>query len=324
VIAAALAGEPSGLRGRAGLADVADVALPALALAAICYPFAIALLFGNLDAWFPLAYGAVLLATSGRSGRWVWPGGVLLGIATIAKLHPGALLAWLAFRGAREWGARRHGHQPSAPVEGVATGEPRQTAEAHSGAPAAWATLAIALGAMGLITGASLVIGGLGPWADYLALLRSGSGAAFASGLNIGPASQIALVMGDPALAPRLAAVVAGLALGLVVLAAVAIRSTPASFAVAAVASLTISPITWFHYPVAVMPVAVAAWVLARGTPGAVRTAWLLVGAVVIAALSISAPVAVWVAVAMVVLAVALVSADDGRPRAGTTYTDRP
>ena len=83
--------------GRRSAWDVVDVVLPALALAPFIYPFAIALLFGNVDAWFPLAYGArpaggprrvAPLARSAAASPSASP--------PLAKLYPGLLLGWLA------------------------------------------------------------------------------------------------------------------------------------------------------------------------------------------------------------------------------------
>jgi hypothetical protein len=75
------------------------------------------------------------------------------------------------------------------------------------------------------------------------------------------------------------------------------------SLAVATSASLIVTPITWFHYPVALLPFAAAAWLQARDSRRAARTAALLVAALFVAGLSISEPVAVWLAVALVLVA---------------------
>ena len=45
------------------------MAVRAIAVAPLVLPFAIAVLFGNLDAWYPLAYGALLLAALPGSTR---------------------------------------------------------------------------------------------------------------------------------------------------------------------------------------------------------------------------------------------------------------
>jgi hypothetical protein len=270
----------------AGRGPALDVLAPVLGLAPYVYPFAIALLFGNLDALFPFAYGAVLLAILARSAGWPLAGGIAIGLVTLAKLHPGGLLVWLVVRGVRER---------------------RSTAQGSSspGSPS-WTTLAWAVGSIAVVGVVSLVVWGTGPWADYLSLLRAGTGAAFSSSLNIGPASQLALLLGDPGAAPRLAPVVSAVALTVTAVVAYAVRSTLLSFAFAAAASLVISPITWFHYPVAMLPVAVAAWVAARTQRAAVPVALLLLTALVVAAAAIAAPVLVWLAVGLVIVAAAI------------------
>jgi len=279
-----------------------DVVLPALALAPFVYPFAIALLFGNVDAWFPLAYGAVLLGATGGLGAgrnpgatgglestsgWRLGGGIAIGLVSLAKLHPAAILGWLAIRGLAD--RRRDGRA------GAASGSGRVAA--------AWATLGVALATMAVVTAVSVLIWGTGPWAEYVDVLRAGTGADLVSWLNVGPASQLALLSGDSGLAVRLVPLVTVGALAATAAAAWLLRSGTLSLAVAAAVSLVVSPITWFHYPVALLPFAAAAWVQARGTAGASRTAGLLIGALVVAALSISEPVAVWLAVALVLAA---------------------
>ena len=64
-----------------------------------------------------------------------------------------------------------------------------------------------------VVCAVSLAIGGVAPWTAYLDVLRAGTAADFVSRLNIGPASQLALAAGDPALAVRIAPVVTGAAL---------------------------------------------------------------------------------------------------------------
>src|SRR4029079_12775777 len=81
------------------------MAVRAVAVAPLVLPFAIAVLFGNLDAWYPLAYGAFLLAALPGSTRRVQAGaGVAVAIISIAKLHPAPLLLWIALRAWREHG----------------------------------------------------------------------------------------------------------------------------------------------------------------------------------------------------------------------------
>jgi hypothetical protein len=257
-----------------------DAVLPALALAPFVYPFAIALLFGNLDAWFPLAYGGALLAVTAGTNGWRTGGGMAIGLVSLAKLHPAAVLGWLAIRGLRY--RPRDGGPPAAAV---------------------WATLGVALASIAIVTATSVLIWGTGPWMEYVDVLRAGTAVDFVSRLNVGPASQVALLTGDTDLALRVAPAVAAAALAATAVAAWLVKSTTLSLAIASAASLVVSPITWFHYPVALLPFAAAAWVQARGTAHAGRTGGLLIAAMVVAALSISEPVAVWLAVALVVLA---------------------
>ncbi|MHB8400177.1 MAG: glycosyltransferase 87 family protein [Candidatus Limnocylindrales bacterium] len=307
LVGGSLVGGSLGRRGRD--ARPLDLILPTLALAPFVYPFAIALLFGNLDAWFPFAYGAVLVAVArtdgargqsdGDRGRWGIVAGVALGLATLAKLYPGALLGWLAIRGVRAWIGSRYA--------------------TRRGLPAEWAVLGVAVVTIAVVAGVSVAVGGIGPWEDYVGVLRGGVTAQLAGALNIGPASQLALLDGAPSLAAHLAPVVGGAALLVIALAAWFLRRVSLSLAIAAIASLVVSPITWFHYPVAILPFAVAAWagassavglssaVGARGSgAGLGIVAGLLMAALVVAGASIAAPVAVWIAVALVLVALAI------------------
>jgi hypothetical protein len=290
VVRSLAAGAPAG-----SAWDVVDVVLPALALAPFIYPFAIALLFGNVDAWFPFAYGALLLTVVSGSRGWRVVGGIALGLAALAKLYPGLLLGWLAIRGLLRW-----------------------IRDGRTGMPADWLTLGVALVTDLAIVGVSVVGGGLDPWRDYIGVLRSGAGADFVSTLNVGTASQLALLLGDPSVAARIAPFVAIAAIVLTVAVAWRIRSAVSSLAVAAILSLVLSPITWFHYPVALLPFAAWAWVVVRHGNGHVTVAALLAGAIVLAAAAIVAPVVVWVAVALVLVAVlraaALASVTPARP----------
>jgi hypothetical protein len=275
--------------------DVVDVVLPAVALAPFIYPFAIALLFGNVDAWFPFAYGALLLAVVGGSRRWRVIGGVALGLAALAKLYPGLLLGWLAVRGLLHW-----------------------IRDGRTSLPADWLTLGVAAVTNLAIVGLSIAAGGLGPWRDYVGVLRAGAGADFVSTLNVGPASQLALLLGDPSVATRAAPFIALAAILLTVAVAWRIRSVASSLAGAAILSLLLSPITWFHYPVALLPFAAWAWVVVRHGNGRLIVAGLLAGGIVLSGAAIAAPLVVWFAVALVLLAVlrasALASITPARP----------
>jgi hypothetical protein len=268
----------------AGLAVVAhrlgrmgrNVTLPAVALAAFVYPFAIAALFGNLNVWFPLLFGLILLAVLLPGRGSTVAGGIALAVASAAKLHPATLGAWLL---ARRW---RDG--PAGPSGRI---------------------LAVAIvGGLGLLA-SSLLVGGAGPWVEYVAFLRGGAAQAdIVSPLNIGPASQLALALGLSETAARTIQVpVTMAALVTTVVTGRLLEDPIASFAVATIASLVALPVTWFHYPVALLPVAIAA---ATRADQAARSATLvaLTAAVVVAGLAIAAPIVVWVAVAFVLLAV--------------------
>jgi hypothetical protein len=259
-----------------------SVMLPAVALAAFVYPFAIALLFGNFNAWFPLVFGLVLLAVllPGRGSAIV--GGVALAVASVAKLHPATLGVWLL---ARRWRDGPAGPSSRILVAAIVTG-------------------------VGLVV-ASLIAGGIGPWADYMAFLRSGAAQAdIVSRLNIGPASQIAQALGlSDAAARAIQLPVLAAALAATVAAGRLVEDPVTSFGIATIASLIVLPVTWFHYPVALIPVALAAAARAEGAAGRLTTA-ALAASLVAAGLAIVAPVVVWVSVACVLLAVRL-----SRPR---------
>ncbi len=262
-----------GLRRRLAPTMPVVVALaPVLAAAPLVFPFSVALMFGNLDAWFPLVYGLVLLAALGGGGRTQMASGIGLGAAVVAKLHPASLLVWLVVRG-------RHQR-------------------------AMWAVLAATLATMATLVLASVLLGGWGPWADYATVIRAEASAIILTPVNVGPAAQVALLLGAGESATRIvgAALTVG-ALGLTVWAAERSRDVVSSLALATVASLVTLPITWYHYPLALLPFAVAAYLRATA-PQALIVRWLLGAAVFSSLLAILAPVAVWVAVGLVLIAV--------------------
>lgn len=280
VMAALLARWPIGQRALAPAALSLDTALLTLAAAPYFFPFAIALLFGNVDAWFPLLFGAVALTLA--AGRAVpsrvtsIAAGAALAIASAVKLHPATVVVWLAARRPAVSGVRR----PGAAVIGAA----------------------IATGAA--IVAVSLAVGGVGPWREYLDYLRLGGDADLASRVNIGPASQLALLAGDTSLARPLALVFAVIAVIVTVAAARLVRDHLESLGWAIVASLVVLPVTWYHYPVALIPIAVAAWTRSRGTPRGRRVTFALVAAYVVGDVAIVLPVALWLAVALLFVAV--------------------
>ncbi len=129
--------------------DPGRMALRAVAAAPLVLPFAVAVLFGNLDAWYPLAYGALLLTVlpGCRAGRTLFAGGIAVATVSIAKLHPAPLLLWVAARAIRERGGPQARVLAAAAVTGLA------------------------------IVAVSLAVGGLGPWQDYIQVVRVGAGA---------------------------------------------------------------------------------------------------------------------------------------------------
>jgi len=153
----------------------------------------------------------------------------------------------------------------------------------------------------------SLLVGGAGPWADYVTFLHGGSSQAdIVTRLNIGPASQIAQSFGLSDAAARtiqvpvtLAAIAATIAAGRLV------EDPVSSIGIATTASLVVLPVTWFHYPVALIPVAIAAAARAEGAARRTTTA-ALAAAGIASGLAIVTPVAVWVAVAFVLAATEL------------------
>ncbi|HYM82682.1 MAG TPA: glycosyltransferase family 87 protein [Candidatus Dormibacteraeota bacterium] len=261
-----------------------EVALATVALAPFVFPFTVALLFGNLDAFYPLAFGLLLLAVLVPGRRSAVAGGIALALVSIAKLHPAVLGLWLLARGAHEWRAGR-------PL-------------------VAWRVLAVAVIAGVAVLGGSLALGGLAPWTDYASVLRTISGARVVLANNVGPAAQIALQLGlGDDVARLLQVLVLLVALAVVVLMGWYRRDPVESLGFAVAASLIVLPITWFHYPAALIPFALAALLRARGTSDEVRVGWLVAAAVAlgVAAMGLTALV-------LLALVAALFAARGPRP----------
>jgi Glycosyltransferase family 87 len=240
------------------------------------FPFAVTLLFGNANAWFPLVFGLGILAVLRPGRRTAGVAGFALALGAAVKLHPALVGLWWLVRWLRD---DDRGSAGTVVVAGVATG------------------LAV--------LGASLVVGGTSPWIDYVAFLRSGTQTAdLVSPLNIGPASQVALLFGGSEGTARLLQVpVALAAVFITIVAAVRVADPVEGLAWAVTASLVVLPVTWFHYPTALIPFAVAALVRrdAAQRPGGVSV--LVAGALAAAGIAIVAPVSVWLAVALVLAA---------------------
>jgi hypothetical protein len=241
----------------------------AILAAPLFLPFAVALLFGNLDAWYPLLYGALVLAAFPTSGRWTWLGaGVAVAVVAIAKLHPAVLGLWLLVRVFADRDGR-------------------------------WRAVLLAAVVAGLvILGASLALGGIQPWLDYLSVIRAGASAELVDARNLGPVSLLGQATGVDAQAVRMAQVAVTLAAAVVTaLAAWRVRDPFASLAIAFTASLVVLPVTWYHYPVALVPIALALAVTRPST-----RPWVA-AAIVIADVAIALPAVIWVGVLLLVAA---------------------
>ena len=229
------------------------------------------MLFGNLDAWYPLLYGALVLAAFPTSGRWTWiAAGAAVAVVAIAKLHPAVLGLWLL-------------------VRVFADGEgPWRTV----------LTVAVVTGVA--ILGASLVLGGIQPWLDYVAVIRAGAGADLVDPRNLGPVSLLGQATGLDQQALRVAQLVVTVTAALVTaLAAWRVRDTVASLAIAFAASLVVLPVTWYHYPVALIPIGLALAITRPAT-----RPWVA-AAIGLAAVALTFGVLLWVAVAVLLVAAA-------------------
>jgi glycosyl transferase family 87 len=263
----------------------ASIVIPVIALAPLCFPFAIGLLFGNLDVFFPLLYGAMLLAVvPGATSATDRAGGLALATSAIAKLHPVSLVAWFGARGLG-------GDRRSARVLAVA--------------------VVLGLGALAL----SLLVFGTGMWTDYLAVVRAGSNADLVDVRNAGPAVQLALLLGRDDRFARIAQIAVTAAILIVTVVAARRGGDPVErLAWAAAASLATLPVTWFHYPSALIPFGLAALLRSTGTPAARAVRGWIAGALATAALAIAILPVLWLAIGLVLVAVRL-----SRPDAAST-----
>ncbi len=253
-----------------------QVLLLAAACAPLTLPFAVGVLFGNLDIWFPFLYGAMLLAAVAPGQTMAIGAGAALAAASL-KLHPASIGVWFIARALRERDRERR---------------------------MAWVLVVATAAVVGaLIVLLSVVLGGARPWLDYLEVVRAGAGAAIVDPRNAGIAAQVAgLVGGGDDLARSLHAVV-GVAAVLVTGWAAWRRTDPVeSFAWAAAASLATLPVTWYHYPSAMIPIAVAA--MLRASDERVRpVVFLVAAAAVVAAVALVWLPLLWVAIGLVIVA---------------------
>jgi hypothetical protein len=252
-----------------------EVSLGVLGATALILPFGVGLLFGNLDVWFPLLYGSMLCAILASDGRAGVLGGTALVIASL-KLHPGALAIWFF-------------------VRGVTAGD-RSRRQAQN------VLMTACLHGLLLIC-VSLFAGGLDLWKDYAAVVQTGTNADLLDPRNAAPSVLIATALGrDTAFARSLHLVVAVLVL--VISGAMAWRRKDPveSLAWAAAVSLATLPVTWYHYPSAMIPFGIAA---ALRAPSAARrtTTSLLVAAALAAVAALSFLPLLWIAVGLVIAA---------------------
>ena len=242
------------------------------AAAPLTLPFAVGLLFGNYDVYFPLLYGVMLIAVLTPSGGTGVAGGVALVLASL-KIHPGSIALWFAARWLRD---RRSG---------------------------AGTVLSSAIAAGIVLLVVSVVLGGPALWADYVAVVRSGTGAVIVDPRNAGFAALAASLLGFGDAGARLVHVgVAVLALGLTIWAGLRRGDPLESFGLATAASLSTLPVTWYHYPSAMIPIAIAAWLRAL-PPDRRRVVGCLIAAELVAAAALVILPLLWVAIALVILA---------------------
>ncbi len=274
------------------------IILPAFALAPYFYPYSLALLFGNFDAWFPFLYGLTLVAAlepkrdKGNTTRVA--GGIAMGLAAVVKLHPASLMVWFFIRGLC--------HRRANLTE--EKNEARADANRDPSRPGEWTTLLWAAGTIAAVVTVSLTAGGTDAWLQYFRLLRLGFGADTVNLYNVSPGSQLAILLNNPSIARPISIVTSCCAFALTGWIAYSQRDILVSLAWAVVASLVILPVTWYHYPVVVMPLAIAALAREKQKTSSKATAVLIAAALLIASLSIALPVAIWLTIALVLVAV--------------------
>jgi hypothetical protein len=265
----------------------AAVAWSAVALVPLMFPLAIGLLFGNLDVFFPLLYGLMLLAITPRLTTMdADRGGVASAVAGLTKLHPGSMGLWFLARAPSTAAVRR--------------------------------VVVVAIAVAVTLLATSLLVGGVQPWLDYLSIVRAGSGADLVDPRNAGPAAQVALLIGGggpgaEALARTLQIPVTAGAFAITGVAAWRVHDPVESLTWAAVASFVILPVTWYHYPSALIPFALAALVRSRRTPAAGTVQAFVGAAAVVAAAAIAWLPLLYIAIGLVLAAARL----SGRSQAG-------
>jgi hypothetical protein len=213
-------------------------------------------------------------------------GGVALVLASV-KLHPASLGVWFLIRAFRD-----------------------PTDDGRRAARLVVATAVVTgLAAVGL----SVLAGGSAMWADYAEVVRAGAQATIVDPRNAGLAAQVAALVGsDDAVARTLHVGVGVAALTLTAWAAWTRADPVESFAWATAASLATLPVTWYHYPSALMPIAVAAMLRASGQDVR-RVSLLVITAAIVAAVALVALPLLWLAAGLVIAA-ARVSSTERSP----------
>ena len=250
----------------------ATVLLLIVAAAPLTLPFSVGLLFGNYDVWFPSLYGLMLVAVLAPGRGTDVAGGIGLVLASF-KIHPASMALWFVVRWFRDRG----------------------------GAAGAVLLTAITVGVVVLIV--SVGMGGSALWAEYVAVVRSGTGAVIVDPRNAGFAALVASTFGlDDPTARMLHVGVAVLAVGVTTWAGLRHRDPVESFGWATAASLSTLPVTWYHYPSAMIPIAIAAW-LRAGPPDRRRVIACLITAELVAVVALVILPLLWLAIGLVILA---------------------
>ena len=254
----------------------AAAATAVVAVSSLTFPFVVAILFGNLDAFFPALYGLALVGAVSALRRDQVAGGIGIAIGALTKLYPAGLGLWFAVRAIRGMRAHR-------------------------------IVLLTALISIAVLVVASLAVGGFEPWRTFASVVSTTSRAELVDTRNVAPAAQLALLVGaDSAFTRSVHLGVAGLAVIGILWAAWAIRDEVESLAFAAAATLLLLPIAWVHYPAAMIPFGAAAALRSRGGSNATRVGWILAAAVLVAGASLAWLPLMWLAVGLCLAAVHL------------------
>jgi hypothetical protein len=258
------------------------VAAATVAVAAMTFPLLIAILFGNLDAFFPALYGFVLIGALSGVRRDGIVAGVAIAIGALTKVYPAGLGLWFLVRAVR---ARRDALERRRLVVPL---------------------VAAAVTAAGLVA-VSVVAFGPAPWQDYTKVASTAAQAGLVDGRNGAPAAQVALWLGsDSGLARLLHVPVVALAALAIVAAAWFRDDMIESLAIAATASLFLLPVSWIHYPAAMLPFVAAAMMrIQGGDPRAVRRVRTFAAVALLAgALSVAWLPSLWIGLGLALWAV--------------------